>query len=82
MVKLFLEVVLVAIKNKLLEIRLNNGYKYAKKFSDYLEINNQQYSRYESNKKQPNLEILYKISKKLGIKIEDIIYFEEDQLKN
>nr|WP_207755797.1 helix-turn-helix transcriptional regulator [Clostridium botulinum] len=80
MVKSSLEVILVAIKNKLLEIRLKNGYKYAKDFSDYLEINNQQYVRYESNKKQPNLEILYKISKKLGIKIEDIIEFEKEQL--
>ncbi len=72
----------MTIKNKLLEIRLKSGYKYAKDFSDYLEINNQQYGRYESNKKQPNLEILYKISKKLGIKMEDIIDFEEEQLKN
>lgn len=70
----------MGVKNKLLEIRLKNGYKYAKDFADYLKINKQQYSRYESNKRQPNLEILYKISKKLGIKMEDIIYFEEEQL--
>lgn len=61
------------IKNRLLEIRLKSGYKYAKDFAEYLEINNQQYSRYESNKSQPTLETAYKIAKKLNIKIEDLI---------
>ena len=28
------------IKNRLLEIRLNSGYKYAKDFADHLGINN------------------------------------------
>ena len=59
------------IKNRLLEIRLNLGYKYAKDFAE--NINNQQYSRYESNKSQPTLETAYKIAKKLNIRIEDLI---------
>ena len=61
------------IKNRLLEIRLNSGYKYAKDFAEHLGINNQQYSRYESNKSQPTLETAYKIAKKLNIRIEDLI---------
>lgn len=61
------------IKNRLLEIRLNLGYKYAKDFAEHLGINNQQYSRYESNKSQPTLETAYKIAKKLNIRIEDLI---------
>ena len=54
--------VIKLIKNRLLEIRLKLGYKYAKDFANYLEINS-----------QPTLETAYKIAKKLNIKIEDII---------
>jgi putative transcriptional regulator len=67
----------VALKNRFLEIRLKKGYKFAKDFADFLEINNQQYSRYESNKSQPSLEIAYRAAKKLGIYIEDIVYDDE-----
>lgn len=65
------------VKNRLLEIRLKLGYRYAKDFAEYLEINSQQYSRYESNKSQPTLETAYKIAKKLNIKIEEIIKEDE-----
>lgn len=65
------------LKNKLLEIRLKLGYRYAKDFAEYLGINSQQYSRYESNKSQPTLETAYKIAKKLNIKIEEIIKEDE-----
>lgn len=65
------------LKNKLLEIRLKLGYKYAKEFAEFLGINNQQYSRYESNRSQPTLETAYTIAKKLDIRIEDFIYEEE-----
>lgn len=65
------------VKNRLLEIRLKLGYRYAKDFAEYLEINSQQYSRYESNKSQPTLENAYKIAKKLNIKIEEIIKEDE-----
>ncbi|WP_208461156.1 helix-turn-helix transcriptional regulator [Clostridium botulinum] len=60
-----------------MEIRLQEGYRFAKDFADFLEINSQQYSRYESNKSQPSLEIIYKVAKKLNMHIEDIIYEEE-----
>lgn len=65
------------VKNRLLEIRLKLGYRYSKDFADYLEINSQQYSRYESNKSQPTLETAYKIAKKLNIPIEELILSEE-----
>ncbi|CDH91612.1 transcriptional regulator [Clostridium botulinum] len=45
----------MAIKNRILEIRLKNGYKSEKNFAGYLEINSQQYSRYECNKKTTKL---------------------------
>ena len=67
------------MKNNFLKIRLERGFKYAKDFAKFLEINNQQYSRYEANKSQPSLEVLYKSSKKLNIHMEEIIYFEEEQ---
>lgn len=67
----------MALKNRFLEIRLRRGYKFAKDFADFLEINSQQYSRYESNRSQPSLEVVYKAARKLGIHIEDIIFDEE-----
>lgn len=70
----------MAIKNRFLQIRLQKEFKFAKDFADYLGINSQQYSRYESNKSQPSLEVVYKSAKKLGISIEDIIYDDEEQL--
>ncbi|MBY6967511.1 helix-turn-helix transcriptional regulator [Clostridium botulinum] len=67
----------MGLKNRFLEIRLQRGYRFAKDFADFLEINSQQYSRYESNKSQPSLEIIYKAAKKLNMYIEDIVYEEE-----
>ncbi|MBO0571835.1 helix-turn-helix transcriptional regulator [Clostridium botulinum] len=67
----------MGLKNRFLEIRLQRGYRFAKDFADFLEINSQQYSRYESNKSQPSLEIIYKAAKKLNMHIEDIVYEEE-----
>lgn len=64
------------LKNRLLEIRLSKGYKYAKDFAELLELNPNQYSRYESNKMQPSSEVLYKICKKLNMPIEKILYEE------
>jgi putative transcriptional regulator len=68
----------VAIKNRFLQIRLERGYKFAKDFAEYLEINNQQYSRYEANKSQPSLEIVYRSAKRLGVPMEKIVYDEEE----
>ncbi|WP_186430868.1 helix-turn-helix transcriptional regulator [Clostridium sp. BSD9I1] len=67
----------MAIKNRLLEIRFKLGYKTQKDFAEYLGIRRVQYNKYENNKEQPTLEVLYKISLKLNVKMEDIIYLEE-----
>lgn len=64
------------LKNRLLEIRLRQGYKYAKDFAELLELNPNQYSRYESNKMQPSSEVVYRICKKLSMAIEEILYEE------
>jgi hypothetical protein len=42
----------MAIKNRLLEIRLQMGYKKQKDFAAFLEINEKDYCRVENNKKQ------------------------------
>lgn len=62
------------LKNRLLDIRLKKGYKYAKDFAELLELNPNQYSRYESNKMQPSSEVVYRICKKLNMAIEEILY--------
>lgn len=62
------------VKNKLLEIRLQLGYKTAKEFSEWLGVNTNTYRKYEGNFAQPSLEVLVDIAKKLELKIEDIIY--------
>ncbi|KGO12959.1 helix-turn-helix transcriptional regulator [Clostridium botulinum] len=67
----------MAIKNKLLDIRLSMGYKTQKEFAEFLEIRRVQYNKYENNKEQPTLEALYKISLKLNMKMENIIYLDE-----
>lgn len=67
----------LGVKNRLLDIRLNKGYKTQKEFAEYLGIRRVQYNKYENNKEQPTIEVLYKISLKLNMKMEDIIYLEE-----
>lgn len=62
------------IKNRLLEIRLQMGYKLQKDFAEFLGMSTYQYNRYEKNAVQPSLEVIYNISKKLDIRIENIIY--------
>ncbi|UYZ39097.1 helix-turn-helix domain-containing protein (plasmid) [Clostridium beijerinckii] len=62
------------LKNKLLEIRLELGYKNSKDFASFLEINKSMYSLVENNKRNVNLENAYDIAKKLNMRIEDIWY--------
>lgn len=66
------------IKNRLLSIRLKLEYKKQKDFAEFLEISRPQYSKYENNKEQPSIEVFYRISKKLKIKIDDMVYEELD----
>lgn len=66
------------MKNRLLEIRLKKGFKYQKDFAEYLQLSRPQYSKYENNIEQPSIDVLYKIAKKLNLKIDDIIYEPEE----
>jgi transcriptional regulator with XRE-family HTH domain len=62
------------VKNRLLEIRLKLGYKKQKDFAEFLELSRPQYNKYENNVEQPSIEVLHKISKKLNMKMDDLIY--------
>lgn len=67
----------MAIKNRLLEIRLQMGYKKQKEFAEFLDIDSNDYSRIENNKKQVSLETAFNISKKINKSIEEIFYKSE-----
>ncbi|SCI99080.1 Helix-turn-helix domain [uncultured Clostridium sp.] len=64
------------VKNRLLEIRLNLGYKKQQDFAEFLGINRNTYSLIENNKKSVNLDNAFLIAGKLKMKIEDIWYKE------
>lgn len=64
------------IKNRLLQIRLQMGYRFQKDFAEYLGMSTYQYNRYEKNAVQPSVEILYRIAKKLNKTMEEIVYEE------
>jgi len=49
-----------------------------KEFSAFLNVNESQYSRYESANAQPSLEIAIKIANTLNRQITEIWYNEED----
>lgn len=67
------------VKNKLLNIRLNLGYKKQKDFADHIGVSQASYNKWENNSSQPGVETILQIAKKLNIKIEDIICLEEDK---
>jgi transcriptional regulator with XRE-family HTH domain len=68
------------VKNKLLEIRLQMGYRFQKDFAEHLEISQYQYNRYEKNINQPSLEVLLDICgpEKLNIDPREIFYLVKD----
>jgi transcriptional regulator with XRE-family HTH domain len=66
------------VKNRFLEIRLKLGYKKQQDFAKFLGIGRSKYNRYENNKNQPTAEDLFMAAKKLNMKMEDIIYSEEE----
>lgn len=66
------------IKNKLLQIRLQMGYKKQLDFARFLGLSQQAYNKIENNKKQVTLETAIDISDKLNIPIREIFYKSED----
>lgn len=68
----------MGVKNKLLDIRLSKGYKKQKDFAEFLDISRPQYNKYENNKEQPSIDVLYKIAIKLNMKIDELIYYVDE----
>lgn len=66
----------MAYKNRLLEIRLQLGYKFQKDFAEFLGMSNKDYNLIENNKKGISLENALLIAQKLNMRVEDIWYLE------
>lgn len=64
------------IKNKLKTFRHKHEMNQ-KEFAAYLGIRYEQYNRYERQDRQPNLEIALRISEKLGVTVNDIVYLND-----
>lgn len=65
------------VKNRLLDIRLQFGYRKQKDFAKFLGVSSVNYNRWENNLTQPSVEMVLKIAELLGLKVEDIIYLEK-----
>lgn len=63
------------IRNNLKSIRHKHEMNQSE-FAKYLGLRQDQYNRYERQDRQPTLEQALKISKKLGISVNDIFYLE------
>jgi putative transcriptional regulator len=68
----------MAIRNNLKDIRYEFKMESGE-FADFLNIRQPQYSRYENNKSQPNLETALHISKKINKPVNDIVYLVPDE---
>lgn len=68
----------LGVKNRLLEIRLQRGFKFQKDFAEFLELGQYQYNRYERNEHQPTLEVILKIcsKEKLDMDPRELFYLE------
>lgn len=62
------------IKNRLLQIRLQKGYKKQKDFAELLGMNNTAYNLIENNRKQVTLETAIDIANKLHMHVDEIFY--------
>ncbi|OOM37162.1 helix-turn-helix protein [Clostridium beijerinckii] len=54
------------------------GYKKQKDFADYIGVSQVSYNKWENNSNQPSLEMVLKISNKLNLKIDEIVYLEKE----
>jgi transcriptional regulator with XRE-family HTH domain len=66
------------VKNRLLEIRLQMGYKKQMDFADLLGMKKSYYNKLENNKAVLTVDTLFEIAIKLNKQITDIVYYEDD----
>lgn len=62
------------LKNDLKKIRMKEYLMNIKEFSNFLEIDEKQYGRYERSLSSPSLEVAIKISQKLKKTVNEIWY--------
>jgi putative transcriptional regulator len=65
------------IRNNLKSIRHSHEMNQ-KEFAIYLGIRYEQYNRYERQDRQPNLEVALRMSEKLGVTVNDIVYLVDE----
>jgi len=65
------------LKNRLREIRHEMKIDYQTEMAKLLNMNQQQYNRYENQQVQPDMETAFKIAKKLNRSVDDIFYLDE-----
>ncbi len=65
------------IKNRLKEIRHELKIDFQTDMARLLGMNRQQYNRYERQQVQPDLEMAFKIAKKLNKTVDEIFYLDE-----
>lgn len=70
------------MRNRLLDIRLSLGYKKQIDFANRLNFSRSKYNRFENNTDQPSLEDLFYIARELNMNINDIVYYEEEDLNS
>lgn len=66
------------VRNRLLDIRLKNGFKKQKDFATYLGLKVSYYNKLENNKAVMTIDTLVRIARKLNIDINEIISVEEE----
>ena len=64
------------VKNRLLNIRLELGYKFQKDFAEFLGMSKKDYNLIENNKKGISLEKALESASRLNLKVEDIWFRE------
>lgn len=62
------------VKNRLVQIRLEMGFRFQNEFAKHLGITSWLYNRYEKNAIQPSSENLLRICQITNRKIEEVIY--------
>ena len=65
------------VYNRLLEIRLNQGYRFQKDFAEKLGIERQEYSKLENNKKSLSITKAFILAEKLNIKVDELCYLQK-----
>ncbi|MEF3313343.1 helix-turn-helix domain-containing protein [Paenibacillus sp. GYB004] len=67
----------MAVRNRLKELRHDHRMNQIE-FAAFLELQQQQYNRYENQVRQPTLEVALHISKKLVRPVNEIFFVEEE----